>query len=270
MKRNSRTTLVTATASVASLMIAFCASAGTPAQANASSFQLNASATELPAQAAQLVTAASADQREDTTKSVVLQALAERPMTAPAVVGAIAKSSPDMAPTAAVTAVVQQPTQIGQITKAATAAAPQMASKIAFALCQKFPTQFNLVAMAATEGAPQAGKDILAAIASAVPSVKLYITQSQASTFAGVISDAQSSVEAAAKSANTTPEMVLASASSTPYNSAFPYTTIALPAPTPGPPFQTPGNGTPAYITGSQLTVVTPGGGRNYSGSEGN
>jgi hypothetical protein len=260
MKRNSRKTLIAAISAV-SLMITFCAAAANNPQAAGLGVQLSASTTEMPAQAAQIVAAAAADQREATTKAVVLQALNQRPTLAPAVVGAIAKSSPDMAAIAAVTAITQQPAQIGQITKAAVAAAPQQAANIVKAICEKYPNQFNIVAVAAAEAAPDQGKQIIAAVSSAVPTVKAYIDLSQATTVAGIISDAQYELTVAAKSANTTPDSILASG-----NTGFAYAPLAaLPTPTVGPPFQAPVNNTPTVISGSSAVIVPQDEGRGYS-----
>jgi hypothetical protein len=237
------------------------ASGGNTAQTDNFGVQLGVPTTEMPAQAAKLVAAAKAGQRETATKAVVIQALTQRPTIAAALVGAIAQSSPDMAAVAAVTAVGQQPTQIGQIIMAAVSAAPPQAGKIVFAICQKFPTRFNYVAMVATRAAPQSGREILVAVASAVPAVKPYIDQSHATTVAGIISDVQYSVAAAAQSANTTPEVTLALASPDPANSAFAYTPISqLPPPTVGAPFAAPPPGTkPIIVPPWDIVIVPPG-----------
>lgn len=248
MKRNTTKSLVTGVFSAASLVVALSTSAGP--------------ITEIPAQAASQVVAAKADQRIDVTKAVVVQAIAQKPTVAPAVVSAIAQGSPEMAAVAALAAVMQQPNQIGEITKAAVAAAQSQAGSIVAAICEKFPTKYNVVAMAAYEAAPAAGKEILAAVAASVPAIKPLIARSAFSSVPSVIADTQGMLKAAVSAGNTTTEHYL---STTTVASAVPaYAPVALPPPTFGAPFTTP-VGTPGEKSRTDTAVVNPGGGRDYA-----
>ena len=252
MKRKAPKFLATVVGTTASLMFVLSATAA----------DTTISITEMPAQAAHQVADAKASQRADITKAVVVKAMAQKSVIAPALVGAIAKSSPEMAAVAAVTAVQQDSKQIGEITVAAVSAAPAQAGKIVAAICEKFPTKFNLVAMAAHQAAPQADKEILAAVSASVPAVKPFIAQATSSSFSGVIGEVQNLVAITSKNLGVTPDNFLAQNNTT---AATPSYVPLAAGPIVGPPANNPG-GTPVIVTPTSTGVVTPGTGRNYGG----
>jgi guanyl-specific ribonuclease Sa len=130
------------------------------------------SAQELPAKAANLVTKASATDKEDVAVAVVKAAVGLNPAAAVAVVSAVVRGNPSAAPVAAVTAAKLQHKQIGLVAKAAVAAAPSEAGKIVAALIKEFPKDYSVIAIAGAEGAPLAGREILSSVADNVPALQ--------------------------------------------------------------------------------------------------
>jgi hypothetical protein len=232
------------------------------------------SVLEMPAKAADLVSAATSDEREVTAMAVILAAVELKPAAIAPVVGAVSRVAPDAAPSVAATAAMRQPKQAGAITKAAAAAAPGQAAKIAGAVCKQVPTKYNEVAIAAFQAVPGAGKEILNAVVLAVPSLKPFIERSStdaagnALVVPAVIADTEQLLATAAVAQKISSDQILTRDTAASSASLPKYEPMAAPMgpPVVGPPF-TPVSGSPTEMNRTNTVEVPPGGGRNYSGS---
>jgi len=215
-------------------------------------------AQELPAKAAQLVTKASATEKQDVAAAVVKAAIELNPASVLSVVSAMSRENPATAPVVAVNAVTLQHKRIGIITRAAAAAAPSQASKIAAALIKEFPRDYGVIALAVSEGAPKSGREILAVVAEYVPALQPYI-QATLANFAAtdgnvpmqaILSQSYNQALASGIVLTATPNAavrgVTYSASSPSISGGAAFSPPVLSGPTLGPPF-----------TGSSNTVAT-------------
>jgi len=140
--------------------------------ANVAQSLAGSSALELPAKAADLVTKATAADKQAVAIAAVKAAIAQNPEYAVAIASAVARATPSVAPVVAVAASTLQHKKIELITKAVVMAAPAQAAKVVAALIKEFPRDYAVVAVAANEAAPNSGRDILAVVSDSVPAVQ--------------------------------------------------------------------------------------------------
>jgi len=131
--------------------------------------------SERTATAVDLVSKASAADKQAVAEAVVKSAIGLNPSAASDIVSAIAHQTPSVAPIAAVTAATLQPKQMAAITKAAVAAAPSEVANIVAALIKSSPKNYSVIADAAAEAAPSSSREILAAVAANVPNLQTLI-----------------------------------------------------------------------------------------------
>lgn len=171
MKRaHSKSLFVIAT--VIGLSVATVSATTCPKVAAASKALKGLPAVEMPAKAAQMVAAATAEDRESTTACVIAAAMDVRPASTLPVVGAVARQTPEAAAIAAVKAAAIQPKKLAEIAAAAAAAAPSQAGQIVEALCKAVPAKYAVIASSVARAVPTASKEIVSAVKAALPSVK--------------------------------------------------------------------------------------------------
>jgi hypothetical protein len=131
--------------------------------------------SERTATAADLVSKASAADKQAVAQAVVKAAIGLNASAAGDIVSMIAKQNPSLASIVAVTAATLQPKQLGVITKAAVTAAPSEVANIVAALIKSSPKNYSVIADAAAEAAPSSSREILAAVAANVPNLQTLI-----------------------------------------------------------------------------------------------
>ncbi len=242
-------------ATVIGLSVATVSASTSPQVASARKTLKGLPAVEMPAKAAQMIAAASAEDREATLGYVITAALELRPTSILPVVGAVARQTPEVAAATAVKAAAIQPKKLSEIAAAAAAAAPKQAGNIVEALCKAAPAKYSVVASSVARAVPSASQQIVAAVKVAVPSVKPLVERAtsdlaQDASVAAIMLRSELLQSSAARSS----ESVVASASPTPVG-----------PPTVGEPYNPLPGGPEIIYTPGSTKPVPEGGDRDYS-----
>jgi hypothetical protein len=138
------------------------------------------SVPEIPAKAAELVRAAAAPDRDQTTREVLRAvSLIARPGVLPYVVSAICRSTPEVAGSVVLSAIQLQPEDVLILSKAALCAAPGQVEQVVFSACKAAPASCADVVRVASRQLPAASDLILAGVVGALPTLKLDLEEAE-------------------------------------------------------------------------------------------